>query len=114
CSSDLNGGKTIMSKRQYAGVLRSTHENETVMLKGWVDRRRDLGELIFIDLRHASGIVQLVINPVYSKESLEVAEKLRSEYVIQVEGKVIKRDAETINPNVATGEIEVTVSDISI
>ena len=103
-----------MSKRQYAGVLRSTHENETVMLKGWVDRRRDLGELIFIDLRDASGIVQLVFNPVYSKDSLEVAEKLRSEYVIQVEGKVIKRDAETINPNVATGEIEVTVSDISI
>src|SRR5690625_116334 len=103
-----------MSKRQYAGVLRSTHENETVMLKGWVDRRRDLGELIFIDLRDASGIVQLVFNPVYSKDSLEIAEKLRSEYVIQVEGKVIKRDAETINPNVATGEIEVTVSDISI
>lgn len=103
-----------MSKRQYAGVLRSTHENETVMLKGWVDRRRDLGELIFIDLRDASGIVQLVFNPVYSKDSLEIAEKLRSEYVIEVEGKVIKRDAETINPNVATGEIEVTVSDISI
>src|SRR5699024_6609257 len=69
---------------------------------------------IFIDLRDASGIVQLVFNPVYSKDSLEIAEKLRSEYVIQVEGKVIKRDAETINPNVATGEIEVTVSDISI
>src|SRR5699024_1709757 len=102
-----------MSKRQYAGVLRSTHENETVMLKGWVDRRRDLGELIFIDLRDASGIVQLVFNPVYSKDSLEIAEKLRSEYVIQVEGKVIKRDAETINPNVATGENGVTRSDVS-
>lgn len=103
-----------MTKRQYAGTLRNTHEHETVMLKGWVDRRRDLGELIFIDLRDASGIVQLVFNPAYSKESLEIAETLRSEYVIEVEGTVIKRDAETINPNVTTGEIEVTVSDITI
>src|SRR5699024_12482579 len=71
-------------------------------------------ELVFMDLRDSSGIVQLVFNPVYFKESLEIAEKLRSEYVNHVEGKVIKRDAETINPNVTTGEIEVTVSDISI
>src|SRR5699024_12823009 len=99
-----------MSKRQYAGVLRSTHENETVMLKGWVDRRRDIGELIFIDLRDASGIVQHVFNPVYSKDSLEVAEKLRSEYVIQVEGTIIKRDTETMNKNIATRKINITTS----
>src|SRR5699024_9956319 len=61
-----------------------------------------------------SGIVQIVFNPDYSKEALEIAEKLRSEFVIEVEGKVIKRDAETVNPNIPTGEIEVTVSEVHV
>lgn len=103
-----------MNERSYAGTLRETDENASVMLKGWVHRRRDLGELIFIDLRDKSGIVQLVFNPDYSKEALQIAETLRSEYVIEIEGKVIKRDAATINPNIETGEIEVTVSSVNI
>ena len=96
------------------GTLRTDHVGETVTLKGWVHRRRDLGELIFIDLRDQSGIVQIVFNPDYSKQALQIAETLRSEFVIEVKGKVIKRDSETVNPNLKTGEIEVTVSEISI
>lgn len=96
------------------GTLRTDHVGETVTLKGWVHRRRDLGELIFIDLRDQSGIVQIVFNPDYSKQALQIAETLRSEFVIEVKGKVIKRDPETVNPNLKTGEIEVTVSEISI
>src|SRR5699024_1277775 len=104
----------MMETRSYAGLLSEKDEHSSVLLKGWVDRRRDLGELIFIDLRDASGIVQLVFNPDYSQEALQIAETLRSEYVIEVEGKVIKRDEETINPNIHTGKIEVTVSTIHI
>src|SRR5690625_4304864 len=85
-----------------------------MLLKGMVHRRRDLGDLIFIDLRDQSGIVQIVFNPDYSKEALQIAETLRSEYVIEVEGTVIERDAETVNPNIATGDIEVTVSQVQI
>lgn len=103
-----------MTKRFNAGTLTEANIDETVLLKGWVHRRRDLGDLIFIDLRDASGIVQIVFNPDYSKEALAIAETLRSEFVVEVEGKVIKRDAETVNPNIATGTIEVTVSDITI
>src|SRR5690625_1152018 len=103
-----------MTKRISAGTLSEANENEAVLLKGWVHRRRDLGELIFIDLRDQSGIVQLVFNPDYSQEALRIAETLRSEFVIEVKGKVIKRDDETVNPNIKTGKIEVTVSDIEI
>src|SRR5690625_1382073 len=103
-----------MGKRQIAGLLRIKNVGETVLLKGWVHRRRDLGELIFIDLRDQSGIVQLVFNPDYSKEALQIADTLRSEYVIEVEGKVIERDADTVNPNIKTGDIEVTVERVEI
>src|SRR5690625_305165 len=103
-----------MTERVYAGSLREANVGETILLKGWVHRRRDLGDLIFIDLRDQSGIVQIVFNPDYSKETLEIAEKLRSEFVIEVVGKVIERDEETINPNIKTGKIEVTVSNIKV
>lgn len=103
-----------MTKRYYAGTLTEEHIGETVVLNGWVHRRRDLGELIFIDLRDQSGIVQLVFNPDYSKEALEIADTLRSEYVVKVTGQVIKRDPETVNPNIKTGTIEVSVSEIEI
>lgn len=103
-----------MIERKYATTLTQEHEQEQVKLKGWVHRRRDMGELIFIDLRDASGIIQLVFNPDYSRDALEVAETLRSEFVIEVMGQVIKRDEETVNPKLATGTIEVTVSDIEV
>lgn len=103
-----------MNKRIGAGTLTKEHVGNEVLLKGWVHRRRDLGELIFIDLRDQSGIVQLVFNPDYSREALEIADTLRSEFVIEVHGKVIERDPETVNPNIKTGDIEVTVSEITI
>lgn len=103
-----------MSERILAGTLREKDINQPVLLKGWVQKRRDLGGLIFIDLRDRSGIVQVVFNPDNSKEALEIAETVRSEYVIQVEGKVVIRDEGTINPVMGTGKIEVMATDISI
>ena len=85
-----------------------------VTLKGWVHNRRDLGGLIFVDLRDREGIVQIVFNPDFSEEALQVAETVRSEYVVEVEGVVTKRDAETINPKIKTGQVEVQVSNIEI
>ena len=78
-----------------------------VVLNGWVQRRRNLGGLIFVDLRDRSGIVQVVFSPETSSDSFSLAEKLRNEYVISVTGQVIARPEGTINPNMATGEIEV-------
>lgn len=83
-------------------------------LKGWVQKRRDLGGLIFIDLRDKSGIIQIVFNPDYSGEALEIAESIRSEYVIDVVGKLVLRDEATINPAIATGKLEVLASSITV
>lgn len=87
--------------------------NETVTLKGWVQRRRDLGGLIFIDLRDASGIVQVVFNQDH-KEATEIADTLRSEYVIEVTGEVVKRDPSTVNENIKTGELEVVADSLNV
>ncbi|MGP4107170.1 aspartate--tRNA ligase [Virgibacillus sp. L01] len=103
-----------MSERTLAGTLREKDINQPILLKGWVQKRRDLGGLIFIDLRDRSGIVQVVFNPDNSKEALEIAETVRSEYVIQVEGSVVIRDESTINPVMGTGKIEVMATGISI
>ncbi|GIW50061.1 MAG: hypothetical protein KatS3mg080_0672 [Anoxybacillus sp.] len=72
-------------------------------LKGWVQKRRDLGGLIFIDLRDRTGIVQIVFSPDVSKEALQVAETIRSEYVLDVEGTVVQREEGQVNPNLPTG-----------
>src|SRR5699024_17666 len=103
-----------MSERILATTLSETDIEKDVLLKGWVQKRRDLGGLIFIDLRDKSGIIQVVFNPDYSSEALAVADKARSEYVIEVRGKVVKRDEGTINPSMKTGEIEVIASGIDI
>src|SRR5690606_39780521 len=83
----------------YCGEITEQAIGEEVVLKGWVQRRRDLGGLIFIDLRDRSGIVQIVFNPETSADALAIAEKIRNEYVIDVRGKVVARDEKTINPN---------------
>ncbi|MDL4841441.1 aspartate--tRNA ligase [Aquibacillus rhizosphaerae] len=101
-------------ERHLAGKLRKENVGEKISLKGWVQKRRDLGGLIFIDLRDRSGIVQVVFNPEVSEQALQVADKVRSEFVIEVSGEVVNRDQSTINPKVATGEIEVVVKEISI
>ncbi|MFD2630945.1 aspartate--tRNA ligase [Oceanobacillus kapialis] len=103
-----------MSERIYAGTLRDIHVEQSVLLKGWVQKRRDLGGLIFIDLRDKSGLVQVVFNPDISKEALEIAESVRTEYVVEVKGSVVKRDASTVNPNMSTGTIEVLANELTI
>ncbi|WP_017797132.1 aspartate--tRNA ligase [Oceanobacillus kimchii] len=103
-----------MSERLMAGRLTEKNIDEKVLLKGWVQKRRDLGGLIFIDLRDKSGVIQVVFNPDYSKEALETAENIRSEYVIQINGTVVARDESTFNPSMKTGKIEVNASGIQI
>ncbi|GIP24906.1 aspartate--tRNA(Asp/Asn) ligase [Paenibacillus sp. J23TS9] len=103
-----------MLRTHQCGSLTTGHIGETVTLNGWVQTRRDLGGVLFIDLRDRSGIVQVVFNPAYSGDALAVADKVRSEYVLAVSGKVVQRDQETINPNLATGEIEVHITEIEV
>lgn len=86
----------------------------TVVLNGWVQRRRDLGGVLFIDLRDRSGIMQLVFNPEINAEAHAIADRVRNEYVLAVKGTVVERDPETVNPNLVTGEIEVRVEQIEI
>ena len=95
------------------GELTSSNKGEKVVLNGWINTRRDLGGLIFIDLRDRYGITQIVFDET-NKELHEMAEDLRPEYVIGVKGKVIERDEETINPDMPTGEIEVEVTDLIV
>ncbi|GGJ83899.1 aspartate--tRNA(Asp/Asn) ligase [Lentibacillus kapialis] len=103
-----------MRERVLAGRLSEQNIGESVLLKGWVQKRRDLGGLIFIDLRDKSGLVQVVFNPDHSKAALEAAEGVRTEYVLEVTGSVVKRDEGTINPAIATGRIEVVAKDLTI
>ncbi|MCD1025667.1 aspartate--tRNA ligase [Enterococcus sp. SMC-9] len=104
-----------MAKRTvYCGLVSKAELEQTVTLKGWVQKRRDLGGVIFIDLRDREGIVQVVFNPELSKAAWEIADKCRSEYVIEVTGKVILRDEAAINPKMKTGEFEVIASDITV
>ncbi|GKV68748.1 aspartate--tRNA(Asp/Asn) ligase [Sporosarcina sp. NCCP-2716] len=104
----------MMQRTQYCGELNEQHIGEEVTLKGWVQKRRDLGGLIFVDMRDRTGIVQAVFNPAISEESLATAEKLRSEFVISITGKVVEREERTKNPNLKTGGIEVHVGQIEI
>ncbi|MDU7477925.1 MAG: OB-fold nucleic acid binding domain-containing protein, partial [Paenibacillus macerans] len=87
-----------MQRTHHCGALGTANIGETVTLNGWVQTRRDLGGVLFIDLRDRSGIVQIVFNPAYSGEALQIADKVRSEYVLAVSGKVVQRDPETVNP----------------
>jgi aspartyl-tRNA synthetase len=98
----------------FCGEVPETAIGEVVTLKGWVQKRRDLGGLIFIDLRDRTGIVQVVFNPDTSKEALEIAERIRNEYVLDIQGKVVARVASTVNPNLKTGTIEVYAEKVTI
>lgn len=100
--------------RTLAGHIRKSNVEQEVLLKGWVQTRRDLGELIFIDLRDRSGVVQVVFNAEFDQEALATADSVRSEYVLEVKGKVVERDSETVNPKIETGDIEVIASDITV
>lgn len=102
-----------MKRTMYAGRVRSEHIGQEITLKGWVGRRRDLGGLIFIDLRDREGIMQLVINPEkVSSDVMATAESLRNEFVIEVTGVVAQREQE--NTNLPTGAIELKVSALTV
>ena len=103
-----------MLKSHSCGELRKNHVGEKVALAGWVDRRRDHGGLIFIDLRDREGISQVVFNPELTKKCHEVASKMRSEYVVRVNGEVALRPPGTENSKLATGDIEIIAHDVEI
>lgn len=102
-----------MGKRtDYCGNITKKYLNQTVDLKGWVQKRRSLGNLIFVDLRDRAGIVQLVFNAENGEDAFKLADTLRSEYVIEAVGKVVKRAS--VNPDMKTGQVEVEVSQLTI
>ena len=104
----------MFGRTYFCGEVTEKAIGEKVTLKGWVQKRRDLGGLIFIDLRDRTGIVQIVFNPDVSSEALSLAEKVRTEYVLDVRGTVIARAEGTINDNLKTGKVEVQVEELTI
>ncbi|PEQ96738.1 aspartate--tRNA ligase [Bacillus sp. AFS006103] len=104
----------MFGRSYFCGDVPESAVGEKVTLKGWVQKRRDLGGLIFIDLRDRSGIVQVVFNPDLSKEALQIAEKIRNEFVLDIVGTVVARDASTFNENLKTGKIEVHADKVTI
>ncbi len=103
-----------LKRNHYCGTLAKADNEKEVVLCGWVAKRRDHGGLIFIDLRDRSGIVQVVVDPDHAGEDFAKAEAIRSEYVIKVYGVVRLRSEETINPNLATGEVEVVAKELEV
>ncbi len=101
-------------KRSYCGKLRLSDSGKDVILMGWVDAIRDHGNLLFIHLRDSSGIVQVVFDPEKSKKAYTLSKELREEYVIQVAGKVRRREKGTENPYLETGQIEVIAYDLTV
>jgi len=89
------------------GELRAAHAGQPVVLMGWVNRRRDLGSLIFVDVRDRTGVTQVVFNAELNPAAHEKVATLRSEYVVAVIGKCKRRDPSTDNPNIETGEVEI-------
>ncbi|ABK43460.1 aspartyl-tRNA synthetase [Magnetococcus marinus MC-1] len=103
-----------MKRTHYCNDVRESQIGETVVLEGWINRRRDHGGVIFVDLRDRTGLVQVVFSPELFAEPHAQAHTLRSEYVIRATGKVTARSEGTINPNMDTGRIEVVVEDLTI
>jgi len=101
-------------KSHNCGELGKAQASEMVTLAGWVDRRRDHGGLIFIDLRDREGKTQVVFNPELAAQCHQVANKLRSEYVVRVKGEVSLRPPGTENPRLSTGDVEVIASELDI
>ncbi|GFR38905.1 aspartate--tRNA(Asp/Asn) ligase [Insulibacter thermoxylanivorax] len=104
----------MLERTHQCGKITKADIGQTVVLNGWVQRRRDLGGVLFIDLRDRSGIVQIVFNPEFNEEAHAIADRVRNEYVLAVRGTVVERDPETVNPNLETGEIEVRVEEIEV
>ena len=96
------------------GALRPSDAGDKAVLIGWVNRRRDLGSIIFLDLRDRTGVTQVVLNRELNPSAHQKAEQLRNEYVIAVTGKVKRRDSDTINKNIPTGEVELMVDELRV
>jgi aspartyl-tRNA synthetase len=96
------------------GEPRADHVGRTLTLAGWVARRRDHGSLIFIDLRDHTGLMQLVLNPERAPAAAELAKEIRNEFVLRATGEVVARSPETVNPKMATGEVELQVDELEI
>jgi len=103
-----------MKRDIYCGELRKEHVGQDVTLNGWVARRRDLGALIFVELRDRSGSVQVVFNPQTNEEAYRIAKFLRPEFVVAIGGRVVEREPDTINPNHPTGEVEIVAGSLEI
>ncbi len=103
-----------MKRTTYAGLVNEDFIGQEVVLKGWVQKRRDLGGLIFIDLRDREGILQLVFSEEFSPDALAVADKLRGEYVVEAKGKVVARKDDEINEKMKTGKVEVDITEAKI
>ncbi|GAK05261.1 LOW QUALITY PROTEIN: aspartyl-tRNA synthetase [Geomicrobium sp. JCM 19037] len=103
-----------IGRTHYSGEITEGMIGERVQLKGWARTRRDLGQVIFIDLRDRKGIVQVVFSPEINADALKIAESIRNEYVLDVEGTVVLREEETINEKIPTGKVEVHVDQVRI
>ena len=103
-----------MTRTHYCGEVNESAIGQRVSIKGWVQKRRDLGGLIFVDVRDRSGIVQAVFNPEISEETVEVGERLRNEFVVHIEGLVVERADGQINPALKTGKIEIQVDSANV
>ncbi len=102
------------TERTWCGTLRGQHAGLAVTLFGWVDRRRDHGQLIFLDVRDRTGTVQVTINPESAPAAHAAAGEVRLEYVVRIVGRVARRPAEAVNPNLPTGEVEVLASAVAV
>lgn len=103
-----------MSRTHYCGEVNETAIGQRVSLKGWVRKRRDLGGLIFVDVRDRSGIVQVVFNPEISEAASKIGESLRNEFVVHIDGLVVERAEGQVNAAMKTGKIEVQVDNVEI
>jgi aspartyl-tRNA synthetase len=103
-----------LKRTHMCGALRLSDAGKKVVLMGWVNRRRDLGQIIFVDLRDRTGVTQVVFNHELNASVHQKAEALRNEFVIAAIGTVKRRDADTINPNIPTGEVELVVEELRI
>ena len=99
---------------RWCGDVRAGEVGKTVRVAGWVHRRRDHGGLVFVDLRDRSGLLQVVFSPEHAPDAHAAAHDLRAEWVISVEGEVVRRSSETVNPNLPTGEVEVRVDRLDV
>src|ERR671938_1297290 len=98
----------------YCGTLRPEHIGRRVTLAGWTARRRDHGGLVFVDLRDATGVCQLVVNPERAPDAATTAHEIRNEFVLRAEGEVVARAPENVNPDLPTGDVDLQVDRLEI